>query len=689
MRAHMTSLVVLTLLASACLAADADTTRTEIPGLTVSGQALPWGDGPLPVGFIDRHDGGHLGEMLENLPGVWMVRRAASGTEPVIRGLGSERVQTRLGAVPLYGACPGHMDPPVTYLNGSSAQSLTLTRRAGAASGSGGLAGTVLVDPDYERAAGTAAGWSPFLDAGYGSARSGYRVGAGLSGGTEDLDLRFGVGARKLEDYDAPDGRTVPAGLTSRHADLSLGWRPAQGHRLWTAWNFVHEEDVDYPALPMDNRDTDFVAGNLGWRLDHDRTTLRMTAGLSAVDHLMDNRDKANRMMMAAETDAEVRTWAVRGELEHRAGFGRLSAGVDVTGVDKDALRTRLIMADSSVFRDHMWPDAVQVTGGGWARLDKPLGGTLKLAAEARVDMVDSRARAADDPSLGGWTVREQYQRFYGDEAGETDLSETLGQGSLRLEGEVAGRAVWHVRTGMAGRAAGITERYSAFGPAPGGFLVGNPTLAPEKAWQSEVGVDLGGERLALGLAVHHSRIDDYILPTVVDRRDVNGDGNDDTIKGFLNRDATLTGAEMALEYRPGPRILVPASLAYVRGRNTSDDRDLPEIPAFSGAAEVRWLAHADQDVWLLGGARFAADQAKIDPMFGEDRTGGWTVWHAGLEAHPLDGLRIRATVENIFDRLYNDHLTREAVLPTGGLAAGDEVPATGRSLEISARWVF
>ena len=75
--------------------------------------------------------------------------------------------------------------------------------------------------------------------------------------------------------------------------------------------------------------------------------------------------------------------------------------------------------------------------------------------------------------------------------------------------------------------------------------------------------------------------------------------------------------------------------------------------------------------------------------MFPEDRTPGYAVWHLGLETRPMKNLEVRLTVDNLFDRLYHDHLTREAMTPTGGLMPGDEVPAIGRNVTLTARVEF
>ena len=53
------------------------------------------------------------------------------------------------------------------------------------------------------------------------------------------------------------------------------------------------------------------------------------------------------------------------------------------------------------------------------------------------------------------------------------------------------------------------------------------------------------------------------------------------------------------------------------------------------------------------------------------------------------DRWQLTVTVENLFDRTYHEHLTREAYLPVGDLAAGDEVPepGLGATLTLAARF--
>lgn len=666
-----------------------DTTAARIDDLTVTAEGMAWGEGTVPEGAGERIPGGNLAEILENLPGIAAIRRAPSGAEPVIRGLSWERVLTRLGAVPLYGACPGRMDPPATYLSPQSVGGVSVARGGGAAGfGPGATGGVIEADPDYERPAGAPPGFSPFAAAGYESAREGFFLHGGIQGGTSRFDLKASVGHRKEDDYEAPGGTLVPAGLTSASANLAGGLRLGDDRRLWASGSFVHEEDVDYPALPMDNIDTDFRVGNASYRVlrpGESISRIEITGGYSAVDHLMDNSMKPTAQAMPSVTDARTRSWGGHVQADVAGpGKARTTLGLDWTGLTRDAVRTRMMTV-----KDYLWPDAIQANLGGSVKAVIPAGGATRLSLQGRLDHVDSKARAANAASLGGLTVVQQWEASFGPDARDHDRTELIGAGSAVLSHDFGDRTAGYLRGGYSSRAAGVTERYYAFSPAPGGYQLGNPTLDAEKKQEAEAGLSWQGDRVTVAASAFFASFDDFILPQEVDRRDVNQDGTPDAIMGFVNTEARLYGGELGLELRPCPRLLVPVTVAHVRGENTGAGRDLPEIPPLSGTAEIRFQACAVRDAWLRAGVDFAADQDRIDPLFGENRTGGYAVWHLGASGRPLPGLSLGLLVENLFDRLYNDHLTREAALAVGGLLPGQEVPAPGRSVRLWGRMDF
>ena len=492
-----------------------DTLTTRIGDLEVSPHAMPWGDQPVPSALLQAQHGGNLAEALAGLPGVTAVRRSADAAEPVIRGLGWERVQTLLGAVPLYGACPGRMDPPATYFGPTSFDRVDVSRGGGMGLMPGGTGGAIHIDPQYARPNGSPDGWTPFLEGGYGSARDAYHVDAGVFGGQGGTDIRAVTGMREACDYTSPKGTVVPADASSYHADLSISNQASDHSRLWAAASFVHEEDVDFPALPMDNIDTDFLVGNGGYdwlRPDEGWSEIRTSYGFSKINHLMDNSMKPTAKMMPAETNAKTRSWGVHVQAVH-TGERRVTIGLDATGLTRDAVRTRTLTAMDMTYYDHLWPKGRQNNLGVAAEVVLDPQSATRWTLTGRFDAVDSRVRAADDPSLQGLTIRQQWDRYFGLGTEDPDRTESVGAGGLRVDRALSGHLNGFARAGFSTRAAGITERYYAFAPAPGGYQLGNPTLPAEKKRELEAGVTWQETKISVHAGVFGSWFSDYILP--------------------------------------------------------------------------------------------------------------------------------------------------------------------------------
>jgi iron complex outermembrane receptor protein len=647
---------------------------------------------PMPPGVVrleERATGAvSVAEALTSVPGISLVRRSAGSAEPVIRGLGWERVATRVGGVCVSGACPSRMDPPASYFAPRMAGEVSVVKGVpSVALGPGGLGGSLEIEPDYERPPASARELHARWDEHWDSARDGLRSGGAVWGGTPRVDFRLSGDGFRFRGYETATGREVPADQDALRGAASVGWRPRDGHRVWAAWNGSLEEDVDFPSLPMDAEESELHLVNAGYRFDGrglvERFELR--GGFSTVDHFMSNAWKPNRARLEASTPSEASTGAAeaRWTLRRREG-ATWTTGLQTTWLARDAVRTRFLPATGLTFRDHLWPETSQSTIGAYVETDRTLGSRTRLRLGGRLDVVDSRADAADDPGLGGATIREGYVAYHGPDAADTDRTETTGSLTALLRRTLPGGLGAHLGLGFSMRPAGVTERYFAYGPAPGGFQVGNPDLDPEKKWAVEVGVGRRSERLTARGTIFWHRVADFVWNGTIDRRDVNGDGIPDGIRSFRNVDADLAGFEAGFDLRPGRRWEIPVSLEFVRGWNRTDERDLPEIPPLEGTAAVRLAVDPGRPATLELAGRFALRQPFVDPEFPEDETPAWGTLAVRGEIDLPARVRLRAAVENLLDAEYHEHLTREALLPVGDLAAGDEIPSPGRSVELS-----
>jgi iron complex outermembrane receptor protein len=118
-----------------------------------------------------------------------------------------------------------------------------------------------------------------------------------------------------------------------------------------------------------------------------------------------------------------------------------------------------------------------------------------------------------------------------------------------------------------------------------------------------------------------------------------------------------------------------------VRGEDEERGVPLPEIPPL----ELRLALSRSFGGRVSGrvelGGRYVARAERIDPDFPESETPGFTVWHLRARFGLTRALSLAAGVENLLDRQYVEHLTREAAGNVPGLDPGQEIPQPGRYL--------
>jgi iron complex outermembrane receptor protein len=651
----------------------------------------------LPETAFESGRAADLSEAIGELPGVSGIRRGGAGAEPVIRGMGFERVETQLDGLALHGAGPARMDPPASLLSATAIERVEVVKALPSVTlGPAGTGGRIVLSTGREPGAEEPLSWGGALRTSYDSSRQSGNGDLEFEGGGEWLDLRAGLHGWSGGDYQAADGTRVPASRDVFGGSIALGIRPAEGQRISLAFVDDEQRDVDFPSLPMDSEENSTRILTTRWRLEREEgllASLELRGGFALVDHIMSNRHKPNRAVMQAETESDALTVSAAGLSRWRLGPGLgLAAGIDFEHLSRDATRERsmMMMGMPMQAEDHVWPEARQWDLGGFAELQLELAERWRIRLGGRVDRVESDALDADDPGLEMRSVEESYAFFYGAGAADVSRGETLGSGNLLVEWAPAEGFQGHLGAGISTRAAGVTERYFAFALAPRGTLVGNPALRAEKKLELAAGLDWEREWLELSASAFHAWFDHYILETTIaPDRDVNGDGTAERIRGFSNVKARSYGLEMGLLLRAGRHWSLPLSLSWLRARNTSDGRALPEIPPFEARAALRFEAGTRHPWWLEAGARFADRQDRIDAELPEDETPGFGVAHLRGGIELWRGLEAEIGVENLFDKKYREHLTPEAASAVEELAAGQEISAPGRSVYSTLRWKF
>lgn len=426
---------------------------------------------------------------------------------------------------------------------------------------------------------------------------------------------------------------------------------------------------------------------------------------------------------------------------------GRLSVGGDAYRVEREGTNHVTFVSGGGVppgttrFFD-IWPETHIVDGGFFGEYAYQIAPKWRLVVGARVDFVDAganpsfdermqyryydhrRAAGADGhdvpmPGSGhgghGTGGNRHGQTVGGAHDGHGPITPCSGAGGgsgpgdrtcsgPRDEGAGAheevdefetnvsanGRLIYSplssldlfVGLGRGARTPDATERYFVLGPGPGGFYVGNPWLDSEESLEVDVGASGRWGRLRFDGSFFYNRIDDYILQYVVDDRFACPHGPCN-LRGFRNIDhASLLGMDVGARYALRDDLSLHGSFAYVRGENGEDDVPLPEIPPLEGRLGFRY-DRFDWGMWFDPTLRLVQSQHRIDTAFGENVTDGFATVDLAAGWRFLGRHELTVLVENLFDKRYHEHVTRENPFD------GREVAEPGRVVTVGWRTTF
>mgnify|MGYP002621547469 CR=1 FL=1 len=215
-------------------------------------------------------------------------------------------------------------------------------------------------------------------------------------------------------------------------------------------------------------------------------------------------------------------------------------------------------------------------------------------------------------------------------------------------------------------------------------IIYGNPALKPETSRNVEIGARYDAGGLALDAAAFYSEAQDYVtrLSCAAASATCPGHGNPSQTRFiYANADRARTyGLELAAEYTiPGTRFTPYVTGAWMRRELEFDAFSTyhSDTPALSGRLGLRWEGEvAGHDAWADLYLRAASGVSLMEEGEPLRRLPGWgTLNFAFGGAFGDDGFRYSVAVTNILDKEYRSSF--------------DEVPGTGRSVEVSLRMRF
>jgi hypothetical protein len=662
----------------------ADDELVRLDKITVRGEFVPGWLGPGSASS-DWNIPSNLASTVETLPGLAMHHMGAAAAEPLLRGLGSDRVVTTLDGLPLPNASPTRTASPLALIAGG----LTTGVEVGKALPSvtlGPPANAGYIELSQANGADADRRDRTYVGADWNFDRAGGDVLAREIAGQGPWTVRAAAAMHSLGNYTAGDSTVVPAGDRNAGATLQFDWQPDPRHRLRLGALFSRQELAVNSALPLDTRDTNTTAftSRYDWTAS-DATWIDARLGVGVTRPHLDNSGRPAPASVAADG----RTLSVAGAISvrHQTAAGdEITVGFDATQEERRLERKRPGAVDL------LWPDLRQADVGGFAEITRALTTDWKLRLGARLDAADSEARAADGLAFNR-PIRALYAAYNGPAAVQTNRSEIAGAANALLTGRLSPGLTSSLGIGFSRQPPGASERYRAFSDAlGGGYEIGNPMANAEDKYELAGGLHWQRRTLAVNVDLFDSFLPDYLHRTRVGATTPPPPPPPGAIVyGYRATAATFKGGELEVLWQPLTDTWGRLTAASVAGTDRNAHRRLPEIPpaAFTLAAGRAWSA-ARLKPWVECVVRSTVSQHNPAPdempVFADTSAFTLAAVRGGLIWRSL---RLSLAVENVLDRLYFDYLAppAAAVPPSGSLLPGARIPGPGRTLTITVSY--
>lgn len=322
-----------------------------------------------------------LDDMLEEVPGMALVRRGPSAAEPVYRAAGPHRLLVRLDGARVQGACTDHMDPTAAYADLEDLDHPILSSGTSLGGGSFGTLDLPLKRPRLEGFSWTAATLVH-------SSQRRARTAGGVSFRHPAWGASVTGSLSEKGDTRLPDGKRLPlSDETKAHAAGRLEWRPLAGHELSLRGLLDESREIGYPALPMDASLARVRQGAGGWTFEGDLLSASLDAWANQVVHEMDDT-RRDSVPMHMDMPGEASTLGGRGGLGASWDSWSVRAIAETWRTFQHAEMTMYPNDGGSEMFLLTWPDVSTEGASGTLRISRE--GVLPAWVEASLERRES-----------------------------------------------------------------------------------------------------------------------------------------------------------------------------------------------------------------------------------------------------------------------------------------------------------
>ncbi|MFD1438804.1 TonB-dependent copper receptor [Acinetobacter sp. ANC 4282] len=622
-------------------------------------------DPKQPIQPIPASDGA---DYLQSIMGFSSIKNGGTNGDVTFRGMFGSRIKILADGTENLGACPNRMDAPTSYISPESYDRISVIKGPQTVQyANTGSAATVIFErnPEQFDADKNYRGQASVLMGSYG--RLDHNVEAAV--GDEQKYIRLNANRSVSDSYKDGDGNAVPSDWERWNADVALGWTPDENTWVELTGGKADGEAV-YAGREMDG--SQFARESLGLRVEKKNVTdvikkIEAQVNYSFNDHVMDNFslrefNPSGMMTMPMASNVARETLNARLAVTHEWNKLQFISGLDSQN-NEHSKRSGSLMAP---YQDQARNKDMKFRSyGAFSELSYQLSDQNKWVGGVRVDQVNVK-------DLRSESLEKRYNR---------KLDKTLPSAFLRLENQHPEHdAKTYIGVGYVERMPDYWELFSTAHGNAGSVNAFNG-IDTEKTLQLDLGYQHEHGALSSWVSAYTGLINDYVLMSYHVHA-MPGMMSHGKTAGAKNVDATIAGAEAGVGYQFTDHLQADVSAMYAWGKNTTDDKPLPQISPLEARINLRYV----QDQYTLGALwrvvdsqnRISKDQGNIVGYDLGESSGFGTLSLNGTY-HVYDGVDLSVGIDNVLDKTYSEHLNK-AGSAGFGFAADEQFNNIGRN---------
>ncbi|KJH55985.1 TonB-dependent copper receptor [Acinetobacter calcoaceticus] len=611
-------------------------------------------DPKQPIQPVPATDGA---DYLQSIMGFNSIQSGGTNGDVTFRGMFGSRIKILTDGTENLGACPNRMDAPTSYISPESYDRISVIKGPQTVQyANTGSAATVLFERQPEKLTTEKPyrGQASVLLGSYG--RIDHNVEAAI--GDEKKYIRLNANRSESNSYQDGDGNTVPSAWEKWNADVAIGFTPDENTWVELTGGKSDGESL-YAGRSMDG--SQFARESLGLRFEKKNITnvikkIEGQVNYSYNDHIMDNfslrqpeikHDHETHEIYLDKSAMQVTRRTLNSRLAMTTEWNKWSL---ITGVDSQFNKHGGSMSSPKMNMPFSQDMRFQ-SYGAFGELGYQWSDLSKLVTGVRLDRVTIEDERADSQAQGFNTKLEKtlpsaFVRWENQHP-EHDLKSYIGLGYVERMPDY-----WELFSPEHGNA-GSTNTFNG--------------VNPEKTLQLDMGFQQQHGALNTWASAYAGLVDDYILMNYHDHSHLHtnehgGHGSHGITPGAKNVDATIAGAEAGIGYQFTDHIQADLSAMYAWGKNTTDDKPLPQISPLEGRLNIRYVA----DKYNLGLLwRAVAEQNRVSLHQG-NIVGYDLKPSKGFSTLSLNGsynlrkdIDVSVGIDNVLDRTYTEHLNK------------------------------